>query len=144
LETLLGKQKPFQTFQEAYEALSSASTHNYPLVIGHTGRPRKGRGFSLGELREAGISLDKAKRLGLYIDKRRDTVHQENVEALKDLVELLEKGEIPPQVKSKPSERQRFGSPAKGRAFRGLTAAGKKSRGLYKVEYRRHPQHKWD
>lgn len=44
---------------------------------------REGRGFSLGELREAGITLDLAKRLKIRVDKRRRTVHPWNVEILK-------------------------------------------------------------
>jgi len=123
--------------------LNPEGSHLFPLVLGHGGRPRKGKGFSLGELKEAGIGLDEARRLGIYMDKRRDTVHPENVEALKDIADLIRRGEMVPPVKSKPSERNAVGSPAKGRAFRGLTAAGKKSRGLFKVKWRRHPQHKW-
>jgi len=125
------------------KASLTAKLHQYPVVLGSRGTPRKGRGFSLGELREAGISLEEARRLGIYVDKRRDTVHPENVEVLGDLAELIRQGKLPPPVKSRPAERLRVGSPARGRAFRGLTAAGKKSRGLYKVKERRHPQHKW-
>ena len=48
---------------------------------------RVGRGFSVGELKAAGITLDTARRLGIYIDKRRKSVHEENVETLKKLLE---------------------------------------------------------
>ncbi len=50
-------------------------------------RKRFGRGFSLGELKEAGISLRESKKLGIYVDKRRKTVHPWNVELLKKLKE---------------------------------------------------------
>ena len=109
--------------------------HRFPLVIGQ-GRfksLRKGKGFSIGEIKEAGLTLGEVKRLGIYVDERRKTVHPENVEVLKDLAKLIANGAISPQVKSGPSECRRFGSPAKGRAFRGLTSAGKKSRGLLKA-----------
>ncbi len=49
-------------------------------------RKRLGRGFSLGELKEAGISLAEAKRMGIPVDRRRKTVHAWNIEALKKLV----------------------------------------------------------
>ncbi len=49
-------------------------------------RKRLGRGFSLGELKEAGISLTEAKRIGIPVDRRRKTVHAWNIEALKKLV----------------------------------------------------------
>lgn len=124
--------------------LNGKAPHSYPTVLGKGKTPRKGRGFSLGELNEAGVSLEEARRLGIYVDKRRSTVHPENVEVLGDLADLIRQGRLFPQVKSKPAERGWMGSPARGRAFRGLTSAGKKSRGLRKVKLRRHPQHKWD
>jgi len=48
---------------------------------------RAGRGFSLNELREAGITIDAAKKLGILIDKRRRSCRKENVEALKELLQ---------------------------------------------------------
>ncbi len=60
-----------------------------PLVLTSTGkekRKRLGRGFSLGELKEAGISISEARRRGIPVDMRRKTVHPWNVEALKKLL----------------------------------------------------------
>lgn len=51
---------------------------------------REGKGFSLAELEEAGLTVDKAKRLRIYVDKRRRSKHKENVEALKRLIENKE------------------------------------------------------
>lgn len=50
---------------------------------------REGRGFSLGELKAAGLDVKKAIKLGVYVDKRRKTVHEWNVNALKEFVEKL-------------------------------------------------------
>jgi len=50
---------------------------------------REGKGFSLNELREARITIDQAKRLGIYIDRRRRSCRRENVEALKMLLRAL-------------------------------------------------------
>jgi large subunit ribosomal protein L13e len=56
----------------------------FPIVISK-GKKRKGRGFSLEELKLVGISLNEAKKLKIYIDKRRRSVYEENVELLKKL-----------------------------------------------------------
>jgi large subunit ribosomal protein L13e len=56
----------------------------FPIVISR-GKKRKGKGFSLEELKLAGISVKEAKKLKIYIDKRRKSVHEENVEFLKKL-----------------------------------------------------------
>ncbi|MCC6029678.1 MAG: ribosomal protein L13e [Candidatus Korarchaeum sp.] len=56
-----------------------------PLVLTSTKRfkrKRVGRGFSLGELERAGISIEEAKKLGIYIDRRRKSVHEWNVNTL--------------------------------------------------------------
>jgi large subunit ribosomal protein L13e len=56
----------------------------FPVVISK-GKKRKGRGFSLEELKLAGISIKEAKKLKIYIDKRRKSVYEENVKFLKKL-----------------------------------------------------------
>lgn len=56
----------------------------FPIIISR-GKKRKGKGFSLEELKLAGISVKEAKKLKIYIDKRRKSVHEENVEFLKKL-----------------------------------------------------------
>jgi len=53
---------------------------------------RTGRGYSLGELREAGLnSFVIARARGITVDVLRKTIHSENVEQLKPIVkEVLE------------------------------------------------------
>ena len=46
---------------------------------------RKGKGFSVGELRSAGLTPKEAEDLGLRVDWRRRTVHSWNVELLQKL-----------------------------------------------------------
>lgn len=55
-----------------------------PIVYSKN-KKRKGKGFSLKELKLAGITIKEAKKLGIRIDKRRKTVWPENVEKLKSL-----------------------------------------------------------
>lgn len=45
---------------------------------------RKGKGFSIGELKQAGVTIELAKKLGIRIDRRRRSVKEENVKILKE------------------------------------------------------------
>ena len=61
-----------------------------PLVKAHgANRLRKGRGFSLGELRKVGLDPGSAKRLGIAVDRRRRSIWDENVEALRSFLDAL-------------------------------------------------------
>jgi len=53
------------------------------------GKTREGRGFSRKELIQAGLNLKEALKIGLPIDKRRKTVHEENIKILKEHLEKL-------------------------------------------------------
>lgn len=50
---------------------------------------RRGRGFSLNELKEAGLTLHDAKMFEIPVDKRRKSSHLENVETLKKNYEKI-------------------------------------------------------
>ena len=54
-------------------------------------RLRVGRGFSKLEIKEAGITIDVAKRLGIPIDPRRRSKHDWNVKALKEYIAKISK-----------------------------------------------------
>ncbi|MCE4606738.1 MAG: ribosomal protein L13e [Desulfurococcales archaeon] len=51
---------------------------------------RVGRGFSIGELGEAGLAVKKARKMGLPIDERRRSVHEYNVSKLKEILGKIE------------------------------------------------------
>jgi large subunit ribosomal protein L13e len=53
------------------------------------GRTKGGRGFSRGELREVGIDIKRALKLGISVDVRRKTRHEENVKRLKQFLRSL-------------------------------------------------------
>ena len=59
------------------------------------GRPKIGRGFSIEETKQAGLTILDARQMGLIVDLRRKTVHSQNVTALnqymKDLEEFVTK-----------------------------------------------------
>jgi large subunit ribosomal protein L13e len=73
--------------------------HVKPEVVKPDGK-RSGRGFSLEELKKAGLNPAEAKRLKLPVDKRRKTAHDKNVEAIK-AVAKKKKAEAKPKSKPK-------------------------------------------
>lgn len=63
----------------------------YPVVISPSHRkPRRGRGFSISELKAVGLQLSRAKRLGIPVDKRRKSCREENIQILRDFLRNLE------------------------------------------------------
>jgi hypothetical protein len=54
-----------------------------PRFAGGRHRLKKARGFSLGELKQAGLQQFQARSVKIRIDERRSTVHTHNVAALK-------------------------------------------------------------
>ncbi len=50
---------------------------------------RRGRGFSVGELKAVGLTVRDAKRLGIPVDKRRRSVHEWNIENLREYLSSL-------------------------------------------------------
>lgn len=54
------------------------------MVSGKKGFERRsGRGFSRGELKEAGVNLHQAMKIDVAVDRRRRSVNSKNVELLK-------------------------------------------------------------
>ena len=50
-------------------------------------KAKKAKGFSRTELKESGLSIQEALRLGIPIDKRRSSRHEENIQTLKTYIE---------------------------------------------------------
>ena len=93
-------------------------------IIESGDRVREGKGFSKEELGKAELTLGEAKRLGIPVDSRRKSSHDENVETLKEFLEESKNVEFRvqrPKQTSKPHVR---------RVHRGRTSAGQKMRNL--------------
>jgi large subunit ribosomal protein L13e len=94
-----------------------------PMVF-RTETVREGRGFSLAEIQAVGLNAGEARILGIPVDVRRKSSHEENVEILKEYVASAKENEIKVPAPKQTSKGQR------GRADRGITKSGRKLRGL--------------
>jgi len=100
---------------------------NLSPIVEHKGRVREGKGFSKAELVAVELTLGRAKSLGLPVDQKRSSSHDENVEALKEFLEGAKDLDI---KVSRP--KMKTGKAHVGRAYRGRTSAGQKVKGLRK------------
>jgi large subunit ribosomal protein L13e len=58
--------------------------HHLKIVITkQNGRQSVGQGFSPNELKEADVNKQQAKQIGLRVDVKRKSTHQENVDCIK-------------------------------------------------------------
>jgi len=55
-------------------------------IVQRKTKSRKGKGFSRAELKEIGLDTKMALKLGIPIDPRRKTKHDENIRILKEAV----------------------------------------------------------
>jgi len=60
-----------------------------PMVQKRKGRTRRGKGFSRGEVREAGADFRQALKLGVPVDLRRKTKYEDNIKILKQYLRGL-------------------------------------------------------
>jgi len=66
-----------------------------PIIFKKGGKKRCGKGFSREELKKARLSLREALKLSIPIDSRRKTIHEENVNTIKRLLESKKKASKP-------------------------------------------------
>jgi ribosomal protein L13E len=86
--------------------------HIKPQITKPDGKPRQGKGFSREEVKKAGLFAADARKMGLPVDLRRTTVHDENVAAVKAYVA---KEKAKPKPKAKP-RRERVGKKEKAKS----------------------------
>ena len=70
-------------------------------IVYRKNRTRKAKGFSRAELKEADIDAKSAIKLGLPVDPRRRSKHEENVKVLRRYIEDLKE---PEQTENKKTE----------------------------------------
>ena len=54
-----------------------------PTITKQNGKQKTGKGFSPNELKECGINKQQAKQIGVPVDVKRKSTHQENVQTIK-------------------------------------------------------------
>ena len=74
-------------------------------VTKRKGRKSASRGFSLTELKKAGLTRQDAKKMGVPLDIKRKSTHNENVETLKAHAEKAKPKAKPKEPKRKPTEK---------------------------------------
>ena len=78
--------------------------HTKPVIFKPDGKQRNGRGFSLEELKKAGLNPAEARKLEIPVDKRRKTAHDQNVEVIKAYA-VKKKAEVKPKKKLQPEKK---------------------------------------
>jgi len=84
-----------------------------PLVFKKDGKQRVGKGFSLDELKAVGLNPKQALKLGIPIDTRRKTAHEENIEMLRKALEAKKEAGKSEQEKMNNKEKTRKGEKGK-------------------------------
>jgi len=79
--------------------------HIHAKILKPDGKQRSGKGFSKGEVKKAGLSPVDARKLGLPVDLRRRTVHDDNVATVKAHAEK-EKAKAKPKPKPVQAEKK--------------------------------------
>jgi ribosomal protein L13E len=71
-----------------------------PSIKKSDGRQRSGKGFSLEEIKKAGLDQSEARKMEIPVDQRRKTAHDANVAELKAFKEKQQAGAKPkPKLK---------------------------------------------
>ena len=83
--------------------------HHLKIIITkQNGKQSVGKGFSPNELKEAGVNKQQAKQIGLRVDVKRKSTHQENVDCIKAHAKTIRNLQNPNQCSSKKANLSEF------------------------------------
>ena len=102
---------------------------------------KKARGYSVGEISAVGLTIKEARLLGIYVDERRKTTYDFNINALREWLDKVKRGEVIPPRPTLP--KRIVVKLDRGRVFKGKTMAGRRARGLLSVKLRQTHNYKW-
>ena len=81
--------------------------HIKAVITKQNGKQSTGRGFSPSELEKAGVNKQQAKQMGIPVDVKRKSAHDENIATLKAHVEKAKAEAKPKTPKTKPKPKKK-------------------------------------
>ena len=78
--------------------------HIKAVITKHNKKQSTGRGFSPTELKNAGVNVQQARQIGLPVDVKRKSAHDQNIATIK---EHAEKAKAAAAAKPKPQKPQK-------------------------------------
>ncbi len=75
--------------------------HIKAMITKQNGKRRQGKGFSLTELKKAGLTKQDARKIGIPLDVKRKSEHEENITTLKAHAEKAKTEAKPKALKTK-------------------------------------------
>jgi ribosomal protein L13E len=79
--------------------------HMKAVITKQNGKKSIGRGFSLNELKEAGLTKQDGKKIGVPLDVKRKSLHEENVTCIKTHSERAKAKPETPAAEPKPKKK---------------------------------------
>jgi len=79
--------------------------HIKAIVTKRNGKKSTSRGFSLSELKEAALTRQDAKKIGIPLDVKRKSKHDENIQTLKAHADQAKAKPIPRETKTETAEK---------------------------------------
>ena len=81
--------------------------HIKPTITKQNGKQSIGKGFSRTELEKAGVNKQQAKQMGLPVDFKRNSSHDENVQTIKAHAQKAQAEAQPKPAKTEPKPKKK-------------------------------------
>ncbi|MGC8571277.1 ribosomal protein L13e [Caldivirga sp.] len=107
------------------------------------GKIKQGRGFSVTEIKAVKLTVNEARLLGIPVDTRRKSTWEWNIKALQEYISKVINVTDASQLPLPSVPKRRVIKPKRGMAFRGVTPAGRRARGLLSIGLRETHKYKW-